>query len=86
MNLADYIQQQGHGAKSRLARAINSNPVDVGNWVRGLTPVPPRRVMAIERATGGAVTRKDLRPNDWADFWPEPDADTPTTTPPATEH
>lgn len=27
--------------------------------------------VAIERATGGAVTRKDLRPNDWQDIWPE---------------
>ena len=25
----------------------------------------------LERATNGAVTRKDLRPNDWASIWPE---------------
>lgn len=25
----------------------------------------------IERATAGAVTRRDLRPDDWADIWPE---------------
>ncbi|MNF93491.1 hypothetical protein D3C84_761700 [compost metagenome] len=25
----------------------------------------------IEHATGGAVTRKDLRPDDWAKIWPE---------------
>lgn len=25
----------------------------------------------LERATGGEVTRKDLRPEDWAMIWPE---------------
>jgi len=25
----------------------------------------------IEGITGGAVTRRDLRPNDWHDIWPE---------------
>ena len=24
-----------------------------------------------EAATGKAVSRKDLRPNDWRDIWPE---------------
>lgn len=27
--------------------------------------------VAIEQASGGAVTRKDLRPDDWAQIWPE---------------
>lgn len=31
----------------------------------------PERCVTIERATGDAVTRKDLRPQDWADMWPE---------------
>lgn len=31
----------------------------------------PNRCVAIERATNGAVTRKDLRPHDWRDIWPE---------------
>lgn len=34
-------------------------------------PVGPALAVAIERATAGAVTRKDLRPSDWADIWPE---------------
>lgn len=25
----------------------------------------------IERVTGGAVTRRDLRPDDWHQIWPE---------------
>jgi len=33
--------------------------------------VPVERCVAIERATKGAVTRRDLRPNDWLQIWPE---------------
>ncbi|MGP3789793.1 transcriptional regulator [Pseudomonas sp. B392_1p] len=31
----------------------------------------PEVAAAIERETGGEVTRQQLRPNDWADIWPE---------------
>lgn len=31
----------------------------------------PALCSAIERASGGAVTRQDLRPHDWQDIWPE---------------
>lgn len=27
--------------------------------------------VAIEEASGGQVTRRDLRPDDWGRFWPE---------------
>ena len=35
--------------------------------------------VAIERESGGQVTRKDLRPDDWLANWPELSAATPTT-------
>lgn len=31
----------------------------------------PERCADIEKASGGAVTRKDLRPNDWHRIWLE---------------
>lgn len=34
-------------------------------------PVPPIRCLAIESATGGIVSRSDLRPDDWQKIWPE---------------
>ncbi len=37
----------------------------------GLRPVPVAKCVAIEKATNGEVTRKDLRPNDWHLIWPE---------------
>jgi hypothetical protein len=42
----------------------------------GSTATPDRKpspeyCVAIERATEGKVSRRDLRPDDWAAIWPE---------------
>lgn len=37
----------------------------------GRKPVPVVHGAAIEAFTGGAVTRKQLFPNDWQRIWPE---------------
>lgn len=31
----------------------------------------PALCVAFERESAGAVTRRDLRPDDWQDIWPE---------------
>ncbi|MBN3851970.1 helix-turn-helix domain-containing protein [Paraburkholderia sp. Ac-20340] len=59
------------GGNAALARAIGVKPPTVQQWVNGERKVPPSRCVAIERLTGGDVTRKDLRPTDWAEYWPE---------------
>lgn len=42
------------------------------NWItRENTKVPTEHCVAIELETGGAVTRKQLRPDDWWAHWPE---------------
>lgn len=69
MNLAQHLEQPGRA--NELARAIGVSPVLISQWKTGARPVPIDRCPAIERATGGAVTRRDLRPDDWADIWPE---------------
>jgi DNA-binding transcriptional regulator YdaS (Cro superfamily) len=50
------------GGVSALAAAINASPQTVINW-RNRKRVPPERCADIERATGGAVTRHELRPD-----------------------
>ena len=50
-----------HG-QAALAREIGVSPQAVGKWVKAKQP-PPKRVIAIERATRGRVTRYDLRPD-----------------------
>ena len=43
----------------------------VNHWCCGREAVPPKHCAAIEAATGGKVTRRDLRPDDWWLIWPE---------------
>ncbi|MDN7803135.1 transcriptional regulator [Burkholderia gladioli] len=59
------------GGKSALARLLGVKPPTVQQWSNGARPVAVDRCVAIERATSGAVTRRDLRPDDWRDIWPE---------------
>lgn len=66
------------GGKAALARLIGVTPPTVQQWATGARSVPIERCVAIERATKGAVTRKDLRPDDWALIWPELEADVET--------
>jgi DNA-binding transcriptional regulator YdaS (Cro superfamily) len=71
MNLKTYLQKSERGAIAQLAKAISGHASDVSDWAREKRPIPPKRCVAIEQATAGKVTRKDLRPHDWADHWPE---------------
>jgi DNA-binding transcriptional regulator YdaS (Cro superfamily) len=57
------------GGLSSLAEEIGISSARLGNWrARG---VPVEHCLAIERATKSQVTRKDLRPDDWENIWPE---------------
>jgi DNA-binding transcriptional regulator YdaS (Cro superfamily) len=57
------------GGRARLAEHLGVSPSALGNWkVRG---VPVEYCVAIEQATGSALTRIDLRPDDWHKYWPE---------------
>jgi DNA-binding transcriptional regulator YdaS (Cro superfamily) len=69
MNLTTYLEESG--TANGLAKAVGVSPVVISLWKNGKRPVPIGRCPAIEQATNGAVTRKDLRPNDWARIWPE---------------
>jgi DNA-binding transcriptional regulator YdaS (Cro superfamily) len=54
-----------------LARLIGVGQSAVSNWRARGGLVPVEHCSAIERATKGAVTRRDLRPDDWHRIWPE---------------
>lgn len=62
---------QHAGSQALLAQLINVKQPTVSEWMRGERPVPIERCVDIERATSGAVTRRDLRPDDWHRIWPE---------------
>lgn len=57
------------GGISKLAEVIGVAPAVVGNW-KMRESVPASRCLAIEAATGGAVTRYELRSDI---FGPAPD-------------
>jgi DNA-binding transcriptional regulator YdaS (Cro superfamily) len=59
------------GSQKSLADALGVTPATVNQWVSGSRPIPVERCPAIERATSGEVTRRDLRPDDWWLIWPE---------------
>lgn len=65
------ICEGGNPSISELACVLGVAPPTVAEWCSGRRPVPVRRCRAIEDATGGRITRKDLRPDDWQDIWPE---------------
>jgi DNA-binding transcriptional regulator YdaS (Cro superfamily) len=67
------------GRSLAIARAVGVTPPVVSDWVMGKKGVPVERCTAIERATHGEVTRRDLRPDDWQDIWPELAAPTSPT-------
>lgn len=70
MKLKNYLKKQGHGAQISLAKAISAHAPDVCDWANGYRSVPIDKCVAIEFATKGSVTRKDLRV-DWQKIWPE---------------
>jgi len=74
MNLSEYFRQEGALTVSGLRRAIGAkSDVQVRQWLHGYAGrIPgPAYCVAIERATGGLVTRLDLRPHDGHLIWPE---------------
>ena len=71
MKLSRYLQNAGLGAASHLAKEIGSWPANVSDYGNGKREVPVIHCVLIEKATGGQVTRRDLRPKDWKLIWPE---------------
>ena len=70
MNLSTYLSER-RGRQAALAKAIGVRPPDICRWLTGLRPIPTKYGAAIEHATGGLVTRKELFPDEWKRIWPE---------------
>lgn len=61
--------ERGRGV--RLAACLRVPPSFVAKMASGDKPVPLEHAARIEVFTDGAVTRKAIRPDDWARIWPE---------------
>lgn len=79
MSQAEFVKKarDAAGGTLALARAVGLAPAQVSQWMSGTRQVPLRYAAAIEQASGGAVTRRELFPDCWQFVWPElatPDA------------
>lgn len=59
------------GSQAALAERLGVTRGAVNQWKDSRRLVPLEHCAAIEIATAGAVTRRDLRPDDWHRIWPE---------------
>lgn len=59
------------GSATALAGLLGVTKGAVFQWKLAGRSTPEKHCVAIERITHGAVTRRDLRPDDWQDIWPE---------------
>ena len=73
MKLREYLDLQPRGAIAAMAGSLRISTVYLQQIVArqdGRVPSPELSVL-IEQCTAGAVTRRDLRPDDWHRIWPE---------------
>ena len=74
MQLNEYLKSPGALTVRQLAEAVGvKSDMQIREWQHGYggRRPGPAYFQAIERATNGQVTRRELRPNDWQQIWPE---------------
>jgi DNA-binding transcriptional regulator YdaS (Cro superfamily) len=74
MNLHEYLAKPGSLTVAELRERIGvKSDAQIRQWQHGYADrrPGPEYCVAIEQATEGAVTRRDLRPDDWLAIWPE---------------
>ncbi|EAW1173096.1 hypothetical protein S922_16000 [Salmonella enterica subsp. enterica] len=69
MDLKNYYNGLPRGERFQFARYLGIPPAYLSQMASGYVKVPPSRALAIEEATNGLVTRKDLLPEDWQKYW-----------------
>lgn len=69
MQLQNYVASLDRGGVSKLAVQLGVTVSFLSQMSSGYARIPPSRALAIEIATNGLVTRKELLPNDWHKYW-----------------
>ncbi|WP_374697308.1 helix-turn-helix domain-containing protein [Alcaligenes nematophilus] len=68
--IAHYLDTTGL-TQAEFARRIGVSQSQVYQFLNDIRPVSEKMCVRIEEKTNGMLGRKQLRPNDWADIWPE---------------
>lgn len=76
MNLREYLNSLERGAAAKLAAQLEVSPSFLSQMAAGDAAISVKRCVMLESLTEGAVSRKDLRPDDWMEIWPELPRDT----------
>ena len=71
MDFKTYLNSLNSDGRAKLAEACGTSVGQLNNVAYGYRNCAPILAAAIEQETKGAVTRQDLRPNDWDAIWPE---------------
>jgi DNA-binding transcriptional regulator YdaS (Cro superfamily) len=70
MDIKTYISS-ARGNSVLLSKNLGVSMSFLSQMASGAATISIPRCVAIEQATNGKVTRKDLRPDDWHLIWPE---------------
>ena len=71
MKLKTYISNVAAYLRDPFAIECGTSKGHLLNVAYGYRACAPELAVAIERATSGAVTRQELRPNDFWKIWPD---------------
>lgn len=63
MTLSDYFKSDVRGAKSEMAEHLRITPTWLSLIISGKRQASPVLALDLEKATGGLVTRQELRPD-----------------------
>lgn len=62
-------KERGRGLA--LAKHLKEHPPIVSDWASGKRAIPVGRGAPIEAFTSGEVSRQDMFPDKWQEYWPE---------------
>jgi DNA-binding transcriptional regulator YdaS (Cro superfamily) len=63
MTLTEYFKDEPRGSKAEMAEYLKITPTWLSQLMKGERRASAALCMKIEKATGGLVKRKDLRPD-----------------------
>ena len=71
MDLKQFLNTKTMDEREKLAIECGTTWGHLRNVMYGLRPCSPELAAALELNTRSAITRQDLRPDDWPRIWPE---------------
>ena len=71
MELIDYLKPMSQAQRNDFAKKCESSAGHLNNVAYGYKPCGIALAVSIEQQSGGIVTRKVLRKDDWQRYWPE---------------